>query len=117
MSFKFDSMMIILNKVDSGEKVTIQSLKEELQVSERTVHRYLETLQLSGYPLFFDRQLERYAFPEGYGLTPRSPSTATATSSSRTRRTPSSAAWTRKPGSSRRSRGFRESRGAPSRAG
>jgi predicted DNA-binding transcriptional regulator YafY len=68
MSFKFDSMMIILNKVDGGEKVTIQSLKEELQVSERTVHRYLETLQLSGYPLFFDRQSERYAFPEGYGL-------------------------------------------------
>ena len=63
MSFKFDSMMIILNKVDAGEKVTVQSLKEELQVSERTVHRYLETLQLSGYPLFFDRQLERYAFP------------------------------------------------------
>jgi predicted DNA-binding transcriptional regulator YafY len=68
MSFKFDSMMIILNKVDSGEKVTVQSLKEELRVSERTVHRYLETLQLSGYPLFFDRQSERYSFPEGYGL-------------------------------------------------
>jgi predicted DNA-binding transcriptional regulator YafY len=68
MSFKFDSMMIILNKVDGGETVTVQSLKEELGVSERTVHRYLETLQLSGYPLYFDRQLERYAFPEGYAL-------------------------------------------------
>jgi predicted DNA-binding transcriptional regulator YafY len=68
MSFKFDSMMIILNKVDGGGTVTVQSLKEELGVSERTVHRYLETLQLSGYPLYFDRQLERYAFPEGYAL-------------------------------------------------
>ena len=68
MSFKFDSMMIVLNKLDGGEKVTVHSLKEELGVSERTVHRYLETLQLSGYPLFFDRQLERYAFPEGYAL-------------------------------------------------
>ena len=68
MSFKFDSMMIILNKVDAGEKVTVPSLREELRVSERTVHRYLETLQLSGYPLFFDRRSERYAFPEGYGL-------------------------------------------------
>ena len=68
MSFKFDSMMIILNKVDGREKVTVQSLKEELGVSERTVHRYLETLQLSGYPLFYDRESERYAFPEGYGL-------------------------------------------------
>ena len=68
MSFKFDSMMIILNKVDAGEVVTVRSLQEELRVSERTVHRYLETLQLSGYPLYFDRQRERYAFPEGYAM-------------------------------------------------
>jgi len=68
MSFKFDSMMIILNRIDSGEKVTVPFLKEELQVSERTVHRYLDTLQLSGYPLYYDRQQERYLFPEGYSL-------------------------------------------------
>lgn len=68
MSFKFDSMMIILNQIDEGAQVTIQSLKEELGVSERTVHRYLETLQLSGVPIFFDRRRERYAFPEGYTL-------------------------------------------------
>jgi predicted DNA-binding transcriptional regulator YafY len=68
MSFKFDSMMTILNRIDGGETVTVQSLKEELRVSERTVHRYLETLQLSGYPLYFDRQRERYVFPEGYAL-------------------------------------------------
>ena len=58
MSFKFDSMMLILNKIDSGENVTIGSLKKDLEVSERTVHRYLETLQLSGYPLYYDRQQE-----------------------------------------------------------
>jgi predicted DNA-binding transcriptional regulator YafY len=68
MSFKFDSMMIILNKIDSGEKVTVQSLKEDLGVSERTVHRYLETLQLGGYPLYFDYPRERYSFPEGYSM-------------------------------------------------
>ncbi|MBI5583225.1 MAG: transcriptional regulator [Deltaproteobacteria bacterium] len=68
MSFKFDAMMLILNKIDSGEKVTIESLKNDLEVSERTVHRYLETLQLSGYPLYFDRPKERYLFPEGYTL-------------------------------------------------
>ena len=68
MSFKFDSMMIILNRVDSGERVTVQSLKEDLGVSERTVHRYLETLQLGGYPLYFDRPQGRYSFPEGYSM-------------------------------------------------
>jgi hypothetical protein len=68
MSYKFDSMMIILNKIDSGEKVTVQSLKEDLGVSERTVHRYLETLQLGGYPLYFDRPRERYSFPDGYSM-------------------------------------------------
>jgi predicted DNA-binding transcriptional regulator YafY len=68
MSFKFDSMMIILNQIDEGAQVTVQSLKQELGVSERTVHRYLETLQLSGVPIFFDRRRERYAFPEGYSL-------------------------------------------------
>jgi predicted DNA-binding transcriptional regulator YafY len=68
MSFKFDSMMTILNRVDGGEKVTVRSFREELGVSERTVHRYLETLQASGYPLYFDRQRERYVFPEGYAL-------------------------------------------------
>jgi predicted DNA-binding transcriptional regulator YafY len=68
MSFKFDSMMIILNKIDRGEKVTIGSLKKDLEVSERTAHRYLETLQLSGYPLYYDRPRERYLFSEGYTL-------------------------------------------------
>ena len=68
MSFKFDSMMMILNRIDSGEHVSVQFLKAELGVSERTVHRYLETLQLSGYPLYFDRQKERYLFSEGYTL-------------------------------------------------
>lgn len=68
MSFKFDSMMIILNRIDSGAKVTVSSLMAELGVSERTIHRYLETLQASGYPLYYDRQQERYLFPEGYSL-------------------------------------------------
>jgi predicted DNA-binding transcriptional regulator YafY len=68
MSFKFEAMMIILNQIDSGVKVTIASLKEELGVSERTVHRYLDTLQASGYPLYYDRTRERYLFPEGYSL-------------------------------------------------
>ena len=45
MSYKFDSLIIILRKLDNRKKVTIDSLKDELEVSERTAYRYLRTLQ------------------------------------------------------------------------
>jgi|Deesub1362A_J573_1020465.scaffolds.fasta_scaffold00230_12 proteasome accessory factor B len=68
MSYKFDSLMIILNKLENKEKVTVRSLMEELEVSERTVHRYLNTLQIGGFPIKYDRKRETYCFEEGYTL-------------------------------------------------
>lgn len=68
MSYKFDSLMIILNKLDSKEHVTVQSLADDLEVSERTVHRYLNTLQVAGFPIHYDRKRETYVFVEGYSL-------------------------------------------------
>ncbi|MCK5506295.1 MAG: transcriptional regulator [Thermodesulfovibrionia bacterium] len=68
MSYKFDSLMIILNKLDSKEKVTVQSLAEDLEVSDRTVHRYLNTLQIGGFPVHYDRTKESYVFVDGYSL-------------------------------------------------
>lgn len=68
MSYKFDSLMIILHKLDSGERVTIQSLIDDLEVSERTVHRYLRTLQVAGYPVYFNRGKGSYLFVDGYTL-------------------------------------------------
>jgi len=68
MSFKFDSLMIILNKIDSGELVTVQFLSDEFGVGKRSIFRYINTLQVAGYPIFYDRLRERYCFSEGYSL-------------------------------------------------
>ncbi len=55
MSYKFDSLIIILNKIDSKEKVTADSLGQELEVSKRTVYRYITTLTTAGFPIDFDK--------------------------------------------------------------
>ncbi|MDD5242656.1 MAG: transcriptional regulator [Syntrophorhabdaceae bacterium] len=68
MSYKFDSLTIILNKIDSGEKVTVQSLMEALEVTERTIHRYMSTLLVAGFPVEYDRKIGSYVFSEGYAL-------------------------------------------------
>jgi predicted DNA-binding transcriptional regulator YafY len=68
VSFKFDSLMIILNKLDHGEKVTVQSLMDDLEVKERSVHRYLSTLVTAGFPIVYDRKHASYRFEEGYTL-------------------------------------------------
>lgn len=68
MSYKFDSLIIILNKIDSGGQVTLNSLLDEIQVKERTMFRYIKTLQVAGFPIYYDRKRESYAFVEGYSL-------------------------------------------------
>ena len=68
MSYKFDSLMLILNKLDGKEKVTVDSLKEELGVTERTIFRYLNTIQAAGFPIVFDKEQGGYQFMEGYSL-------------------------------------------------
>lgn len=68
MSYKFDSLITILNKLDKGEQLTVHSLMNDLEMSERTVHRYINTLQVAGFPISYDRSRQTYAFDEGYGL-------------------------------------------------
>ena len=68
MSYKFDSLVIILNKLDGKAKVTADSLREELEVSKRTVHRYIGTLMTAGFPIEYDRSQKSYAFTDGYTL-------------------------------------------------
>ena len=67
MSYKFDSMVIILNKLNTSEKVTIASLIDEFEVSSRTIFRYMKTL-MSAFPINFDREKGYYTFEEGYSL-------------------------------------------------
>ena len=68
MSYKFDSLIIILNKLDRGEKITVGSLMEELDISERTTHRYMQTLFVAGFPIEYDRTQQTYVFTDGYTL-------------------------------------------------
>ena len=68
MSYKFDSLMIILNKLDRGETVTVHSLMDNLEISPRSVHRYLQSLQVAGFPIHFDKKRGTYCFVEGYSL-------------------------------------------------
>lgn len=68
MSFKFDSLVAILNKLDRGEKVTVRSLMDDLEVKQRSVHRYINTLTNAGFPISYDRKKASYAFEEGYTL-------------------------------------------------
>jgi predicted DNA-binding transcriptional regulator YafY len=60
--------MRILNRLDGREKVTVQSLADELGICERTVYRYLDTIQAAGFPVRFDREKRSYGFMEGYAL-------------------------------------------------
>ncbi len=60
--------MLILKKLDGREKVTVDRMKEDLGVTERTVFRYLNTLQAAGFPVVFDKEKGGYRFMEGYGL-------------------------------------------------
>ena len=68
VSYKFDSLMLILNRLDSREKVTVQSLTEELGICDRTAYRYLDTIQAAGFPIHFDHEKRSYRFMEGYAL-------------------------------------------------
>lgn len=68
MSDKFNALWIILNKLDKKEKVTAKSLMEDLEVSERSVYRYITTLQVAGFPIDYDRGMNSYVFSEGYTL-------------------------------------------------
>lgn len=65
---KIDVLMTILKRLDSGEKITVGQLAQELSVTERSIYRYLETLQAAGYPIYFDHKLKSYRFVESYKL-------------------------------------------------
>jgi predicted DNA-binding transcriptional regulator YafY len=68
MSYKFDSLITILNKIDRKEQVTVKSLMNDLEMSERTVYRYIQTLEVAGFPIVFDRVKDTYTFSETFSL-------------------------------------------------
>jgi predicted DNA-binding transcriptional regulator YafY len=68
MSYKFDSLITILKKLDEGETVTVHSLMNDLEVRERSVYRYMQTLQTAGFPISYDRKKQSYVFSNNYSL-------------------------------------------------
>lgn len=60
--------MTILNKLDQCNKVTKQSLMDDLEISERSAYRYIQILQNSGFHIKYDRQKQTYAFEDGFSL-------------------------------------------------
>lgn len=68
MSYKFDALITILNKLDGGEAVTVISLMDDLEMSRRTIYRYIQTLQVAGFSIGYDKDKGIYAFDAGYSL-------------------------------------------------
>jgi len=68
MSYKFDTLITILNKLDRREHVTAKSLMDEFEISDRSVYRYMDTLLTAGFPINYDRKKGSYTFDEGFTL-------------------------------------------------
>ena len=68
MGNKFDRLLYILNLLDQRRKVRVSRLVEELGVTERTIYRYLNSLQNAGFPIFFDQEKGSYSFPKNFSL-------------------------------------------------
>lgn len=65
---KIDALTSILKKLDNGEKLTPELLARDFHVGVRTIYRYLNHLQLAGYPVFFDKESRSYRFLDNYRL-------------------------------------------------
>lgn len=67
-SNKIDKLVGILKKLDAGEELTAELLAHDFHVTVRTIYRYMNHLQLAGYPIFFDKQTRSYRFLDGFNL-------------------------------------------------
>lgn len=68
MSYKFDALVSILNWLETGEVVTPNYIQDNLEISERTAFRYVQTLEGAGFPIYYDKRIGSYRFMDGYSL-------------------------------------------------
>ncbi len=68
MSYKFDSMLRILNMLDRRKTVTRSSLADMLEVTVRSADRYIATLRTAGFPISFSEDRGTYVFDNGFSL-------------------------------------------------
>ena len=65
---KIFRLLYALNKLDTGGKVSTRELCREFNVSQRTVQRDLELLNMAGFPLAALDNKGQHAFAEGFSL-------------------------------------------------
>jgi len=65
---KLNRWMKLLNILHSRNGLSMQNLMEEFEVSERTIHRDLEALRATGYPIEYDEGLRCYSVNQRYSL-------------------------------------------------
>lgn len=63
---KMSAIIFILNKLDSGS-VTTRQLAEDLNVSTKSIQRYLKEIEIAEFPLYNPTK-GAYAFVEGFSL-------------------------------------------------
>lgn len=50
------------------KSVSLAKLKKELNVTERSIYRYIASLKNAGFPIYYDSQKGGYAFPDSFSL-------------------------------------------------
>jgi predicted DNA-binding transcriptional regulator YafY len=65
---KIFRLLFALNKLDRGGKVSTRELSKEFNVSQRTVQRDLELLNMAGFPLAALDDKGQHAFADGFSL-------------------------------------------------
>lgn len=75
-SNKIDALTAILKRLDSGEKITAEILASDFNVGVRTIYRYLNHLQVAGYPIYFNKDDKSYRFVDNFRLNRLKPGSA-----------------------------------------
>ncbi len=68
MKGKFDRLLRILYILDRESTCTVSWLADELEVTERSVFRYVSSLRKAGFPIVFDTERRTYAFEDAFKL-------------------------------------------------
>lgn len=68
MKGKFDRLLRILNILDRESTCTASWLAQELDVTERSIFRYVNSLRDAGFPIAFDKERGTYAFENAFKL-------------------------------------------------
>ncbi len=66
--YNFDYLLSILERLDRGVKLTVQSMEKEFGVKKGAVYAYIKTLKDAKFPIYYDKQKESYVFEDGFSF-------------------------------------------------